>query len=198
MNDSRKAILSRIRQNLPESSPLPSLDEAWTVYDDPVEAFVDSAATVGGQAVVVDSLEDAKAHLTALAAFTAASKICSLAAELHPGNVVLDEVETPHELEDLDFAIVKSNCGVAENGAVWMDTAAARHRVVFFIAQHLVTLISAKDIVSNMHQAYDWLPATNGAGFEVQISGPSKTADIEQSLVIGAHGPRSHTIYVVR
>jgi len=195
---SRDEILKRINRNLPQSSPLPTLDEAWTVFEDPVATFVETVPTVGGAAVVVENLDEARQHLETLPAFAAAKKVCSLVPELHAGDTVLNDVEDPHKLEDLDFAIVHSSCGVAENGAVWMETEGVKHRVLFFIAQHLVTVLPAAAIVSNQHQAYDWLPATNGPSFQVQISGPSKTADIEQSLVIGAHGPRSHTVYVLR
>ena len=47
-----------------------------------------------------------------------------------------------------------------------------------------------------MHQAYDSIDVAK-EGFGAFIAGPSKTADIEQSLVIGAHGARSATIYVI-
>jgi L-lactate dehydrogenase complex protein LldG len=64
-----------------------------------------------------------------------------------------------------------------------------------FICQHLVICIRATDLVPNMHEAYDRIREMEGYG--LFLAGPSKTADIEQSLVIGAHGARSLVVYVV-
>ena len=65
-----------------------------------------------------------------------------------------------------------------------------RHRALYFIAQNIVTVLDEKDILNNMHEAYTKINFED-SGYGVFISGPSKTADIEQSLVIGAHGPKS-------
>jgi L-lactate dehydrogenase complex protein LldG len=47
-----------------------------------------------------------------------------------------------------------------------------------------------------MHQAYERLQGRE-YNFGVFIAGPSKTADIEQSLVLGAHGARTMTVFLV-
>jgi L-lactate dehydrogenase complex protein LldG len=105
-------------------------------------------------------------------------------------------VEDPHQLESVDFAILPGRFAVAENGAVWVTDEGVKQRVIFFIVQHLALVVPASEIVHNMHQAYERL-AFARPGFGAFISGPSKTADIEQSLVIGAHGPRSLTVFCV-
>jgi L-lactate dehydrogenase complex protein LldG len=63
------------------------------------------------------------------------------------------------------------------------------------LAEHLVIVLAESDIVDNMHAAYERLGARLGeAAYGCFMSGPSKTADIEQALVIGAQGPRSLTV----
>ncbi len=66
-----------------------------------------------------------------------------------------------------------------------------------FICQHLILVIDDENFVANMHEAYQKID-TNKSGYGTFIAGPSKTADIEQALVIGAHGPRSLKVFIVQ
>jgi L-lactate dehydrogenase complex protein LldG len=70
-----------------------------------------------------------------------------------------------------------------------------KEKAICFISENLVILISRKNIVNNMHEAYDHIQF-NDYGFGTFISGPSKTADIEQSLVYGAQAARGVTIFL--
>jgi L-lactate dehydrogenase complex protein LldG len=96
----------------------------------------------------------------------------------------------PHELEDLELAILEGQFGVAENGAIWLEDAQLPHRALPFITEHLVIVLQKENLVDTMHQAYDRIGGQY-SGFGLFVAGPSKTADIEQSLVIGAHGAKS-------
>lgn len=62
------------------------------------------------------------------------------------------------------------------------------HRVLFFLPQHLSIVIPSSQIVNNMHKAYGRIEPQKHA-FSGFILGPSKTAEIEQSLVIGSRSP---------
>jgi L-lactate dehydrogenase complex protein LldG len=86
--------------------------------------------------------------------------------------------------------------GVAENGAVWIADSVVPEPALLFLTQHLVLMLDRRQIVSNMHEAYERL-SFDERSYGTFISGPSKTADIEQSLVIGAHGPRSVTVLLL-
>jgi len=102
----------------------------------------------------------------------------------------LDQIKSPYELTGIELLIIDGKFGVAENGAIWVNTDNLPFRVLPFIAEHLVICIKKENLVANMHDAYAKIQ-TDTYGFGVFIAGPSKTADIEQSLVIGAQGPRS-------
>src|SRR5262249_27374617 len=120
-------------------------------------------------------------------------------------NIDMTKIDSPHALESVDVAILPGEFAVAENAAVWVADRVVMHRVLYFLCQHLVLVVPADGIVDHMHSAYERLASTGQNGwtrfthpvFGVFISGPSKTADIEQQLVIGAHGPRSLTVCLV-
>ena len=100
------------------------------------------------------------------------------------------------ELKSLDYAFIKGEIAVTENGAIWIHDESFINRVLPFICKHLCLVIDAKNVVSNMHEAYQKIKI-NETGFGVFISGPSKTADIEQTLVIGAQGALEVTVYII-
>lgn len=194
---SKEAILAAVRKHPLPPQPLPELNQSWIEYSDRLKQFAELVASVGGSCLFVEGGEAINAALAELPAYGAAKRIVSIVAGIGRGNVDLDAIADPHELEDVDFAILPGAFAVAENGAVWVTDAGIKHRAVAFIAQHLALVVPAGEIVDNMHQAYERL-AFGEPGFGAFISGPSKTADIEQSLVIGAHGPRSLTVFCVR
>ena len=98
-----------------------------------------------------------------------------------------------HTMARLDVLVCPGEFGVAENGAVWLGESAMGSRAAPFLTQHLMLVLEKSAIVPDMHAAYDRLDVAR-EGYGVFVAGPSKTADIEQALVIGAHGPRSLTV----
>ncbi len=189
---SRDTILKAMRANAPNLRPLPAPPQAVT-YPNPLEHFAATLAGVGGRFLKATDEADFQLQLRSLEVYQAAKRIASTVPSL-PGNVDLEALKNPHELEGIDLAILPGDFAVAENGAVWVPgTNLGPRRAIFVIAQHLVLVIQASSLVHNMQQAYESL-SLQRPGFGVFISGPSKTADIEQSLVIGAHGARSCTV----
>ena len=111
----------------------------------------------------------------------------------HSGADVVDAAA--QDLNGTDVAVVKGDLGVAENGCVWIPQT-MKERAVCFIAEYLVIILKRSDIVSNMHEAYARIK-TNDYGYGCFISGPSKTADIAQALVMGAQAARGVTVVLV-
>lgn len=193
---SKAEILGTLRDAQSEPVELPDLDQPWTTFPDRVQQFSEVLQSVGGRAVRVRDLDEANHELDQLPAYAEAAKVCSLVDGIRKANVRIEDAADPHQLEDVDFFVAPGQFGVAENAAVWVTDQGLRHRVLYFLTQHLALVLPAAELVDNMHQAYQRLSFAE-PGFGLFLSGPSKTADIEQSLVIGAHGARSLTVFLV-
>jgi L-lactate dehydrogenase complex protein LldG len=192
---SRDVILGALRAAGAPRPPAPDLSGLGARFPDPVAKLADAVAAVGGTLVRVADAGALAAEVRALAARVGAARVAS-AVDGVEGSVRLEDLADPHDLEGIGLAVLPGAFAVAENGAVWLPTAAFRHRGVFVVAEHLALVVSAADVVNDMHEAYRRV-SFPGAGFGTFVAGPSKTADIEQALVIGAHGPRSCAVLLV-
>ena len=191
---SRDQLLKSIRRHLPQSSPLPDLSGNWIRYDDPVKQFAEVLKGVGGECHEIDTVHDAPALLGDLV--EPEKTVVSCIPELYAERFDLAQIGDPHQLADVDLAILPGELAVAENGAVWVTDADVPQRILYFLTQHLALIVPRSKVVSNLHEAYDDL-VIDGRPFGTWISGPSKTADIEQSLVLGAHGARTLNVFLI-
>lgn len=200
---SKESILASIREHTIEQFPMPDLAhvEAHALtFADPIEAFSKALASGGGHAVVLPegkTLGKLIAELYPEAKRVANTVADFSGAEALPGEVFdPNDVEQPAALNGTDLAIISTPLGVAENACCWIEET-VHHRAIFFIAEALVIVLHREDIVNNMHEAYRKLPNNPSVPFNCFISGPSKTADIEQALVFGAHGAKDVTVIIV-
>ncbi len=187
----REKILSAIAINKPAFIKLPVPDLGLvTNYDNLVARFTATLESIGGK---VDQLEDIKElELISSNEITEGYFIVNTIND-KPG---ITGSQSATELEAVHKAYLKASIGVAENGSVWIKESQMINRLIPFICQHLVIVLEKKNIVSTMHHAYKKINVFE-EGFGVFIAGPSKTADIEQSLVIGAHGARSLQVFLL-
>ncbi len=191
---SRNEILNAIKSNnIVKDEILPEYSDFGIKFENKFEKFAEIIKSVGGESLSIkkESLDETiKALYEELGVVYSNVKECSLS------NFDANEEDDAHNLKDIDLAIVKGCFAVAENGAVWIKNENNRHRSLYFIAQNIIIVVNKNDIVNNMHEAYEKIEFEN-AGWGAFVSGPSKTADIEQSLVIGAHGPKSGYVIFV-
>ena len=181
---SRTAILQAIRDHKPADRPLPDLPP------DPDQPDLDIYEAAFREVLAASKTtflpwSDLPAHVAKYADETVVSTVADIA-----GNLDIGQIEDPLQLAGVELAVLSAQVGVAENGAMWVSEKEAVHRVLPFITQHLILVLDRRDLVGTMHEAYRRIQVDR-TGFGVFVAGPSKTADIEQSLVIGAHGPRS-------
>lgn len=195
MTSSRDAILAALRRAPGGDVPLPDLAARPEPRGDLATRFASALEAAGGRCVRVADSAALDEALAALPAFATAQRRCSLLPGSGGPGFALDEVDDVHSLDDVGFALLPGEFGVAENGAVWVTDAGLRHRGIFHLAEHVGLVVDAGQIVDDLHAAYARVELA-ARGFGCFIAGPSKTADIEQALVIGAHGPRSLTVFL--
>ncbi|ACG74289.1 protein of unknown function DUF162 [Anaeromyxobacter sp. K] len=193
---SREEILAALRRAAPPDPGLPSEPVRGTPYADLARQLGEAVVAVGGAFQRVPDAAALREAVAALAARLEARRVVSRVPEAGAGTPGLAEVADPHQLEGMDLAVLPGRFAVAENGAVWVAGEDLGHRAVFVIAQHLALVVPAAEIVNDLHEAYARI-RFDGPGFGLFVAGPSKTADIEQALVIGAHGARSCTVFLV-
>ena len=191
---SRERILNLVKENQPGYRELPVTFPAWKNEASLVELYTTVLTTIGGSVISLNNLSEVSDYIATH--FNEKARIISTIPELAGLTEAGWENKDPHDFESVDLAIIKAHFGVAENGALWITEDLMQQRVVPFICQQLAVVVSAKTLVPTMHHAYD-LIGNADYGFGTFIAGPSKTADIEQSLVLGAHGPKSMIAFLL-
>lgn len=188
---SKNTILENLKKNIKVKYDMPDIDSFQGVqYPDLIEKFTEMSKAVGGNAIELKEGEDINEVIKGI--YPDAKNIASNLKDITIATINPDRVDEPHDLNGTDLGIIQGEIGVAENGAVWVPQN-VKEKVVYFISEYLVIVLDKKNLVSNMHEAYSQIQMSE-KGFGVFISGPSKTADIEQALVVGAHGARDLTV----
>lgn len=95
----------------------------------------------------------------------------------------------------------QADAGVAETGTLVLTSGPANPTTLNFLPDVHIVVLDAADVVGDMETVFDQLKARFGAGAMPRtvnmITGPSRSADVEQTLLLGAHGPRSLHVIVV-
>lgn len=191
---SKEDILKKYRANVRVKFDMPDLSDIKAItYPDPLLQFMNMTKNVGGNAIEVEKGRDINELIREL--YPDAKEIASNLPEITIATRNPDEVGRAHDLNGTDVGIIRGMFGVAENACVWIPQQ-MKEKAVCFISENLVILLDKKQIVNNMHEAYRRIEF-NDYGYGTFISGPSKTADIAQVLVMGAQAARSATILLI-
>ncbi len=189
-------ILKKYRANVKEKFDMPDLSDIKAItYPNPLVQFVKMSEMVGGQVIEVDAGRDINVLIREL--FPEAKEIASNLPEITIATRNPDTVGRARDLNGTDVGIIRGQFGVAENGCIWIPQT-MKEKAVCFISENLVILLPKSQIVNNMHEAYKRIEFDKTYdGYGTFISGPSKTADIAQVLVMGAQAARSATILLL-
>lgn len=189
----KEDLLDKLRANTREQYDMPDMHIYGIKYPDTVQQFMDMTKSVGGNVMMVKKTDDLNMIIRNLY-----SEAKVFASNLPFINIAQRNPDTVAEAQDLngtDVGIIQGSVGVAENGCIWVPQT-MKEKAICFISEYLVILLDKGDIVDNMHEAYSRIEMTD-YGFGTFISGPSKTADIEQALVMGAQAARGVTVLIL-
>ena len=193
---SKEDILSKYRKNIQQKYDMPSLDDIKAItYPDPLVQFITMTESVGGHVIEVKEGQNVNDIIKGL--FPDAKEIASNLPEITIATRNPDTVGRARDLNGTDVGIIRGKFGVAENACVWVPQT-MKEKAVCFISENLIILLPKSQIVNNMHEAYKRIEFDKTYdGYGTFISGPSKTADIAQVLVMGAQAARSATILLM-
>ena len=191
---SKEDILKKYRANIREQFDMPDLSDIKAItYPNPLMQFMNMTKSVGGNAIEVEKDCDINELIREL--YPDAREIASNLPEITIATRNPDKVGRARDLNGTDVGVIRGVFGVAENACVWIPQT-MKEKAVCFISEHLVILLKKSEIVNNMHEAYRRIQF-NDYGYGTFISGPSKTADIAQVLVMGAQAARSATVLLL-
>jgi len=207
-NLSKERILKKIQDALLEKTPKPYADIEWQtdVYakkdDDLALVFAEAFQKVQGQFVFCEHLEDL------------VEKLKSLSEEkgwknLHCWHPDLQEVfkeldfrlcRIGKNLDKADAGITTCEALVARTGSILMSTALPSGRALSIFPPVHICIAYTSHLVYDISDALDIMHKHYGFHLPSNISlatGPSRTADIEKTLVLGAHGPKEVYVFLV-
>ncbi len=101
------------------------------------------------------------------------------------------------ELDRCDVGITQCDALVAQTGSVLVTNRSAGGRALSVLPPHHVVLARREQLLRDLPEAFQLLQRKYGGNYPSMISfitGPSRTADIERILVLGAHGPKKLTV----
>ena len=192
----KEELFAKIKRNISTQYAMPSKEDIHPItYADPLKQFMEVTQVVGGKVMLLEEGAETDINSIVKKLHPEAKQIASELPEVTIATINPNTVSDANELNGTDVAVLKGMFGVAENGCIWIPQT-MKEKAVCFISEQLVILLDRNDIVNNMHEAYNRIEFTD-YGYGCFISGPSKTADIAQALVMGAQAARGVTVVIV-
>jgi len=181
--NSREKILKALENSNTAPGRVPELETDPIGFENPIDTFTLSLEAAGGEA------REPKGDLmqAILEAFEETDRLV---------DTRTSQIRLPEDPEETDLLILEARFGVAENGAIWIDPGRRYPRALLTLAKNLAIVLPKASIVPTMHEAYAHIDLSE-IDYALFLSGPSKTADIEQALVIGAHGAIGMKVFLV-
>lgn len=203
----RESILARLN-NARSTTDYPLLsdidDKGGFVFpepDDLLKVFADELTEVNGTLITAANEKDAASKLQALLSEKDIKSLyCVDKYLLNTLNKSVSLENRKEKFEEMEAAVTRCETLVARSGTVVVSSAGSGRRLNVFPPVHIVWAFK-KQLVPFISDAMTLLKKKYGSELPSQITfvtGPSRTADIEKTLVLGAHGPRELVVFLIK
>lgn len=211
MSTAREQILGALRAGLRSAtpSPLPPVRRGAPVpVSERAALFAAVLNRIGGRAEIVADLATATARIAGLLAehgvqrlaISDAPELAGMTPAWSPGRRLLPSDAPREELLAADAGVTFAQLGIAETGTLVLATAKEQNRLASLLpALHLAVLPCSR-LCGSLGDAFAALVDADGAPRSrtvTFVTGPSRTADIELTLVVGVHGPKALHVLLV-
>lgn len=203
MKPARREILEKLRKAKVSVPERPDFDEP--VFHElkvpPIDSFKNSLEEVNGNVHIFNSDDELLCELKTYLNSYDSSKICcnepDIRKMLQTGDIKLPDCnEIP---ENMEVGITGCEFLVAQTGSALVSSAQKGGRQLFIYPPVHIIIASKKQMVNTLDEAYQTVTEKYSNNLPSQlllITGPSRTADIEKTLTLGAHGPKELHIYL--
>jgi L-lactate dehydrogenase complex protein LldG len=200
----------------PKPDAAPPASEAFRAWlpavgpglEEQISLFAQNAAQLKAEFFQAATPDEASAQLKKIALESGWKRIAThphplaseLALKLNLPTLVTDPGYAISDLEPCDAAITGCDALIAQTGSVLVTNKSAGGRALSVLPPHHVVIAKRSQMVPDLTAAYQLarqLYAPNWPSFLSFITGPSRTGDIERILVLGAHGPKRLTIFLI-
>jgi L-lactate utilization protein LutC len=209
---SRDNILHKVRTALGRSAGQPAgtippvrLRVPEVAVEDRIASFMLRLEALAGKAVRVRSMQQAREYVTeTIAGKTAVASNAPYLAECGitalPG--VRSGIRDVDELRELcatiDTGITSADYALGDTGTLVMIASPAEARLISLLPPAHLAVVPKERILTGLDELFTAVPQpAEISSSMVLITGPSRTADIEQILVRGVHGPGQITVVIV-
>lgn len=207
---SKNSILAQIRQSKQKHYDA-SVSLVWEDKDiykpleeTPLEVFKKELEQVNGEVHIVDKTEEVIRLLQTYQQqnsqtphfFVKEPQLISLLHTHHIPHTTQEE-----DMRDMEVAITTCECLIARTGGVVFSTHSPSGRQLMAYPPTHIVLAHSSQMVDYPTDAYHWIRKKYQHQLPSQITiatGPSRTADIEKTLVLGAHGPKELIVIVCK
>ena len=197
MKPARREILEKLKNSKVSLPEKPDFDEPvfYALKKSPIDAFKDNAEAINGKVYIFKSSNELTAKLKDLLENISPEKVCctepNIRKILKSGNIAFSNCEEIPE--NIEAGITGCECLVAQTGSVLVSSAQKGGRKLFIFPPIHIIIASKNQMVNSLEDAYQAISDKYSNNLPSQlllITGPSRTADIEKTLTLGAHGPK--------